>query len=273
MSGAMPPSYPWYPRDFMADEPVMLMTLEQEGAYRRLLDHQWLHGSIPSDFKQLAVICKSVTAAKMKALWTGIAECFVVVPDDDTRLINERLERVREEYVRFHAGRSAAGSKGNEVRWKNHRKRIAKGSLSDRTATDLRVANTSPSLAPSLAPATTTAVAVVVTDDTTAIRGWDDFLGAVPSDYRNAVDGALRAASDPDALRRQLVAMHEAITGGAAYSPAVIGQAIHELAVAGSRVTAAGLRAFCRRIAAGERETTATTDAAAAWANALKGAA
>jgi len=105
------------------------------------------------------------------------------------------------------------------------------------------------------------------------VRGWPEFELAVPPDYRDAIEGAMRAANDPDALRRQLVAMQEAITGGAAYSPAVIGQAIHELAVAGSRVTAAGLRAFCRRIAAGDRETTTTNDAAAAWAKELKGAA
>lgn len=105
------------------------------------------------------------------------------------------------------------------------------------------------------------------------VRGWQEFFAAVPMDYLDAVDGALRAASDPDALRRQLVAMHEAITGGAAYSPAVIGQAIHELAVAGSRVTAAGLRAFCRRIAQGEREAATTTDAADQWTQVLKGAA
>ena len=105
------------------------------------------------------------------------------------------------------------------------------------------------------------------------IRGWAEFHAEVPEAYLSAVDGALRASPNPDALRRELVSVHEAITGGAAYSPAVIGQAIHELAVAGSRVTAAGLRAFCRRIAQGERETTTTTDAADAWANELKGAA
>lgn len=110
-------------------------------------------------------------------------------------------------------------------------------------------------------------------DGASTVRGWDTFTAGVPEDYRDAVDGALRAAHDPDALRRQLVAMQEAITGGAAYSPAVIGQAIHELAVAGSRVTAAGLRAFCRRIAQGEREAATTTDAADQWTQVLKGAA
>ena len=111
------------------------------------------------------------------------------------------------------------------------------------------------------------------TETSPRVRGWPEFELALPADYRDAVDGALRAAHDPDALRRQLVAMQEAITGGAAYSPAVIGQAIHELAVAGSRVTAAGLRAFCRRIAQGEREAATTTDAADQWTQVLKGAA
>lgn len=105
------------------------------------------------------------------------------------------------------------------------------------------------------------------------VRGWDAFEAAVPEDYRDAVDGALRAANQPDALRRQLVAMQEAITGGPSYTPTQIAQALQELAVAGSRVTSAGLRAFCRRIAAGDREITTTTDAASAWSQALKGAA
>jgi hypothetical protein len=83
-------------------------------------------------------------------------------------------------------------------------------------------------------------------------RGWTDFEADLPEQYRDAVDGAIRAANNPDALRRELVSLREAITGGPAYTPAQIGQALHELAVAGSRVTSAGLRAFCRRIAQGE---------------------
>jgi hypothetical protein len=88
-------------------------------------------------------------------------------------------------------------------------------------------------------------------------RGWTDFEADLPEQYRDAVDGAIRAANNPDALRRELVSLREAITGGQAYTPVQIGQALHELAVAGSRVTSAGLRAFCRRIAQGERITTA----------------
>jgi uncharacterized protein YdaU (DUF1376 family) len=219
----MPPSYPWYPRDFMADEPVMLMTLEQEGAYRRLLDHQWLHGSIPVDLKQLAVICKGVTASKMKALWAGIAECFVVVPDDDARLVNERLERVREEYVKFRTGKSEAGSKGNEVRWKNHRKRIAKGSQSDRTATDLRVANASPSLAPSPSLAHTTTTAAV--------------LAVLPTASHEPLDRLMRSSGNPDGIvdeLARLLAVHPNViptgAGMRGESPEIVATCLVELA-------------------------------------------
>jgi hypothetical protein len=41
-----PPAYQWYPKDYESDEAVRLMTYEQEGIYRRLLDHQrapWQH--------------------------------------------------------------------------------------------------------------------------------------------------------------------------------------------------------------------------------------
>lgn len=43
------PAYQWFPKDYDIDEAVKLMTYEEEGIYRRLLDHQWLHGGIPGD--------------------------------------------------------------------------------------------------------------------------------------------------------------------------------------------------------------------------------
>jgi hypothetical protein len=105
------------------------------------------------------------------------------------------------------------------------------------------------------------------------VPGWEEFMGATPALYRPDVQAAIRAAGKPDALRRQLVSMVHPITGGESFTPAQIAQALHELAVAGSRVTSAGLRAFCRRLAAGDREISKATDAADAWSKALKGAA
>ncbi len=107
-----PPALPWYPKDFQADEPVVAMTLEAEGAYRRLLDHQWLHGSIPSDLHLLAGICKNIPQARMRVLWAQMSMLFAPIPDDPERLRNAKLERVRKEREDFIARKREAGRRG-----------------------------------------------------------------------------------------------------------------------------------------------------------------
>jgi uncharacterized protein YdaU (DUF1376 family) len=111
------PAYQWYPRDFASDEPVQLMTLEQEGAYRRLLDHQWMHNSIPEGPAQLAKICKNIPVAQMRRIWVSIAVCFVPVEGEEGRLQNRKLERVRAVSREYHERQSAAGRRGAAARW------------------------------------------------------------------------------------------------------------------------------------------------------------
>ena len=36
------PAYLWYPKDALTDEAFVLMSYEQQGVYRALLDYQWL---------------------------------------------------------------------------------------------------------------------------------------------------------------------------------------------------------------------------------------
>lgn len=106
------PSYAWYPRDFAADEPVVLMTLEEEGAYRRLLDHQWLHESIPSDLRQIAAICKGVPLSRMRQLWSALQVCFVPSEKDADRLVNPRMERQRKRAEEYRRNQSQNGKRG-----------------------------------------------------------------------------------------------------------------------------------------------------------------
>lgn len=115
------PSYPWYPRDFAADEPVQLMSLAEEGAYRRLLDHQWLHGSVPGEPAQLAAICKNVSVREMRKMWPKIAGCFEQLPGLPVRLRNRKLERVRQEREAFLAHAREAGKRGGEAASKRRR--------------------------------------------------------------------------------------------------------------------------------------------------------
>lgn len=144
MTSDKSPSYQWYPRDFEADEHVKLMDLEAEGAYRRLLDHQWLHGSIPVDVIAQAAICKRVAVGRMRRLWAQMRACFVAVDDDPTRLVNRRLERIRAERELYLEGQRQRGRDGAERRWAELRdsKRYGDGdSVGHTPATDLPMAN------------------------------------------------------------------------------------------------------------------------------------
>lgn len=109
------PAYQWYPKDYELDEAVKLMSYEQEGIYRRLLDHQWLNGSLPADPKQIAKLVPKVPAARFLKLWEGIAEKFNgTVPG---RLTNGRLERQRQAAEAYRDGQSDAGKLGAAKRW------------------------------------------------------------------------------------------------------------------------------------------------------------
>lgn len=92
------PAYQWFPRDFAMDEVAQLMNYEQQGMYRKLLDHQWLEGSIPADEVELAALLK-VPVARFRKLWPRIARKFA--PCGPGRLQNGRLERQRTERQQF----------------------------------------------------------------------------------------------------------------------------------------------------------------------------
>jgi uncharacterized protein YdaU (DUF1376 family) len=89
------PAMPFYGRDFYDDEHVKLMSLDQEGAYVRLLWHAWSHGSIPAEIGSLAKLW-NVSAARAAKVWSGIAPCWVAIDGD--RLAQKRLEAIRSEH-------------------------------------------------------------------------------------------------------------------------------------------------------------------------------
>lgn len=104
--GDKAPAYQWYPKDYESDEAVKLMTYEQEGIYRRLLDHQALHGGIPADVQEIAILVPKVPARRFLALWPRIAGKFKLV---DGRLVNEKLEKVKASTAAFKAARVEGG--------------------------------------------------------------------------------------------------------------------------------------------------------------------
>lgn len=67
--------------------------------------------------------------------------------------------------------------------------------------------------------------------------------------HRNAYDGFLRAAQSPEAFRAEVLAVIGGMPGhGTGYGAAVVGQALHEMAAAGTRFSAQALRGFARKV-------------------------
>lgn len=111
------PSYPWYAKEALSSTTIMLMTLAEEGAYRRLLDIQWEDGSIPDDIETLARLLRTNTKEVAK-IWARVGPCFVQEAGNPGRLVNARLEEVRAAQANYHAGRVASGYRGAEARYK-----------------------------------------------------------------------------------------------------------------------------------------------------------
>ena len=116
------PAFQWYPKDYLADEHVVPMTLEEEGAYRRLMDFCWLHGSIPDDMKVMAGMCKNVSPARMKKLWSAVAPCFRLKAG---RWVHPRLEKERRSQESRKKAQSDAGKAGAKRRWDKEKNRVA----------------------------------------------------------------------------------------------------------------------------------------------------
>lgn len=110
------PAFQWYPKDYLSSSIVARMSLAQEGAYRRLLDYQWMDGSVPEAIEGLAALCR-VTVNEMRRLWPIMSECFQAHPALPGRLINDRLEKERAAQKARKVERQQSGKKGASTRW------------------------------------------------------------------------------------------------------------------------------------------------------------
>ncbi len=107
------PAFQFYPQDYLACDKVAEMTLEEEGAYIRLLCYCWSAGSIPADPERCARLigkgCSVETAAVVQRLFNGPSA-------NVERLVHKRLEKEREKQRLFREKASAAGKKSGKAR-------------------------------------------------------------------------------------------------------------------------------------------------------------
>ena len=122
------PWFKFYPRDFLMDEKVQLMSNLQVGIYIKLLCHQWEEGSIPeAKLGRLAFLRHNLpqdthpwlpdcdTSEDVRHI---LDTCFVQHPILQGRLINEKLERIRIEIMREIEGKRKGGRKASIIKAK-----------------------------------------------------------------------------------------------------------------------------------------------------------
>lgn len=83
------------------------MSLQQAGAYIRLMCRCWLKGSLPSDVAELGRLC-GATPGQMRKFWPDITKCFQ--QREDGRWIHARLDKEREKQATYRDRASRGGS-------------------------------------------------------------------------------------------------------------------------------------------------------------------
>lgn len=104
------PAFMFYAGDYLASSRVQLMTLEEEGAYIRLLCHCWNAGSIPKEPEQIA---RLIGKGASTTLATNVATMFI--PKGKV-LVHDRLEKYRDERQRWIEKSREGGRKSAEMR-------------------------------------------------------------------------------------------------------------------------------------------------------------
>ncbi len=102
------PAFQFYPQDYLSSSSVAEMSLEEEGAYIRLLCYCWTVGSIPADPERCARLAgKGCTIA----ISTVVQRAFNGTSTDPQRLVHPRLEKEREKQLLHKQRASIAGKK------------------------------------------------------------------------------------------------------------------------------------------------------------------
>jgi len=111
------PAFQFYVRDWLSSGKVATMTLEQQGAYMRLLCFAWLDDdcSLPNDDAELA----SLSGMGERWFTNGsqvVRRCFTEMPNNPSRLVNERLVVEREKQAEWRKKSAEGGRKSGKTR-------------------------------------------------------------------------------------------------------------------------------------------------------------
>ena len=108
------PAFQFYPKDFLTDERVRLMSHTERGIYVTLLCLCWLERSLPADPAHLAKLV-DVTATRFARIWAGpLSACF---HEDAGRLHHKRLNHERDKQEIYRQRQREKGHRSAEARF------------------------------------------------------------------------------------------------------------------------------------------------------------
>jgi uncharacterized protein YdaU (DUF1376 family) len=107
-----PPAFQFYPGDWLSNANVSMMSLEEEGAYIRLLCHCWIEGYLPNDDAKLSMLSKGASTTVVSL----VRQRFQPSADDPHILINPRLDRERQKQLAWREKSSVGGRKSAQLR-------------------------------------------------------------------------------------------------------------------------------------------------------------
>lgn len=116
MASEKAPAFQFYPKDFLSDKHVRVMSMEARGVYITLLAMAWLDGDLPADEESLAIML-GMPVKVFRKVWPIISICF---DESHGRLTQKRLEAERAKQAEFRKTASERGEKGAAARWSKH---------------------------------------------------------------------------------------------------------------------------------------------------------
>lgn len=195
------PAFQFYARDFLSDVRVMAMSLEEVGAYWKLVSICWLEEGLPSELPVLARLLH-VTPAKFAKLWPAIEPCFRLVSGTYQ---HPRLDREREKQDEYRRKQSEKGRKSAEAR-SNHGSTTVQPE-GNRTPTGTQPEGNSSSSSSSASASSTVKTFRRSASSSVVAPGFLEFWLAYPK-HRNRADAekAWNALSPDAELQRQILA-------------------------------------------------------------------
>jgi uncharacterized protein YdaU (DUF1376 family) len=119
------PWFPFFPFDYLSDPVVLCMSLEEQGAYVRLLCHAWhppvwggkacQKGYLPND----ATLLTAMSGARDPSHWEAMSEAILRafnVTDDGTFIFQKRMVSEAGHVDRIRAARMEGGRRGVQIR-------------------------------------------------------------------------------------------------------------------------------------------------------------